>query len=340
MSRQLALGILDQSPIPEGSDARRALRDTIALAQHADRLGYTRYWVAEHHNHPGLAGPAPEVLVAAIADATERIRVGSGGVMLPHYSPLHVAEQFKVLEALHPGRIDLGLGRAPGSDPITAMALNQHANADEFPNQVQDLIGWLEDRLDPRHPFARVRATPDPGSAPDVWLLGSSDYGAAVAAVLGTPYSFAHFINPRGGPGAVRSYRENFRPDGDKRAEPRVNVCVIVLCAETDDEVDRLAGGAALWRLQLEHGRPGPVPDPDRATGHPWTDDQLARNAKMRVRHAIGTPDQVHAKLQEIADAYDTDELMMLTITHDPDARRRSYELVAQACGLGTTTAA
>jgi luciferase family oxidoreductase group 1 len=340
MARQLRLGVLDQSPVSEGSTATEALRNTIALAQHTDRLGYSRYWLAEHHNHPGLAGPAPEVMVAAVAAATERIRVGSGGVMLPHFAPLKGAEQYKVLEALHPGRIDLGLGRAPGSDPITAMALNPNQRPDEFPNQVQDLIGWLEDRLDPRHPFARVTATPDPGSAPDVWLLGSSDYGAAVAAVLGTPYSFAHFINPRGGPGAVASYRENFRPDGDRRSAPQVNVCVIVLCAETDDEVDALAATAALWRLALEHGRPGPVPSPERALAHPFTDDQRARNQKMRQHHAIGTPEVVAARLHEVADLYDTDELLLLTITHDPAARRRSYELVAQACNLGTTVPA
>src|SRR5215204_3808436 len=170
MARALRLGVLDQSPIPEGSTARQALQDTIALAQHVERLGYGRYWLAEHHNHPGLAGPSPEITVAAVANATQTIRVGSGGVMLPHYAPLKVAEQFKTLEALHPGRIDLGVGRAPGSDPITAMALNRGQKPDEFPHQVQDLIGWLEDRLDPRHPFARVRATPDPGSAPEVWM--------------------------------------------------------------------------------------------------------------------------------------------------------------------------
>jgi luciferase family oxidoreductase group 1 len=340
VTRPLRLGVLDQSPIPEGSTAPQALQQTIALAQLADRLGYSRYWLAEHHNHPGLAGPAPEVTVAAVAAATERIRVGSGGVMLPHYSPLKVAEQFKVLEALHPGRIDLGLGRAPGSDPITALALNQHQNPDDFPNQVQDVIGWLEDRLDPRHPFARVKATPDPGGAPSVWLLGSSDYSAAVAAVLGTPFSFAHFINPRGGPAAAASYRENFRPDGDRRAAPQLNACVIVLCAETDDEVDELAKVAALWRLQLEHGRPGKVPSPERAKDHVFTDDQLARNQKMRKHHAIGTPDVVAGRLQEIAGLYGTDEILMLTITHDPAARRRSYELVAEACGLGTTVSA
>jgi luciferase family oxidoreductase group 1 len=340
MSRQLRLGVLDQSPVPEGSTAPEALRNTIDLARHVDRLGYTRYWLAEHHNHPGLAGPAPEVLIAAVAAATKRIRVGSGGVMLPHYAPLKVAEQFKVLESLHPGRIDLGLGRAPGSDPITAMALNPQQRPDEFPNQVQDLIGWLEDRLDPSHPFARVHATPDPGSAPDVWLLGSSGYGGAVAAVFGRPFSFAHFINPHAGPDAVASYRENFKPDGAGRDKPQVNVCVIALCAETDDEVDALAATAALWRLQLEHGRPGPVPSPERAEAHAFTDEQLARNQKMRKHHAIGTPDVVAAKLHELADSYDTDELMLLTIAHDPAARRRSYELVAEACGLGTTVSA
>ena len=340
MDGPLRLGVLDQSPVPEGSTARDALQNTIALAQHVDRLGYSRYWLAEHHNHPGLAGPAPEVLIPAVAGATERIRVGSGGVMLPHYAPLKVAEQFRVLESLHPGRIDLGLGRAPGSDPMTAMALNPHQRPDEFPNQVQDLIGWLENRLDPAHPFARVRATPDPGSSPEVWLLGSSGYGGAVAAVFGRPFSFAHFINPHAGPEAIANYRANFRPDGDDRPAPRVNVCVIALCADTDEEVDALAATAAMWRLQLEHGRPGPVPSPERALAHPFTDEQIARNQKMRKHHAIGTPDVVAAKLHEIAGRYGTDELMLLTITHDPAARRRSYELVAQACGLGTPVSA
>jgi luciferase family oxidoreductase group 1 len=339
MPRQLRLGVLDQAPIAEGSTASDALRATIALAQLTDRLGYTRYWLAEHHNHPGLASPAPEVLIAAVAAATERIRVGSGGVMLPHYSPLHVAEQFRVLEALHPGRIDVGLGRAPGSDPYTALALNPHQQPDEFPNQVQDLIGWLENRHDPRHQFARVRATPDPGTSPEVWLLGSSDYSAAVAAVMGKPFSFAHFINPRSGPPAVASYRENFKDVGGHPA-PQVNACVIVLCADTEEEVDRLAASAAMWRLQLRLGRPGPVPDPERALRHPWTDEQRAKNDAMRRHHAIGTPEQVHARLQELADMYGTDELIALTVTHDYAARRRSYELVAEACGLGTTVSA
>ena len=337
---RLALGVLDQSPIPSGSTPSDALRNTVDLARAAERLGYSRYWLAEHHNTRGLAGPAPEVMVATVAAATERIRVGSGGVMLPHYSSLKVAETFQVLEALHPGRIDLGIGRAPGGDPLSAAALRiPTPEGDRFPNQVQDLIGWLEDRLDPRHPFARVRATAAHNGSPPVWMLGSSDYGAAVASVLGTAFSFAHFINPAAGPTVVAEYRERFQPS-PTLPEPQANVCVITLCADTDDEVDALAATAALWRLQLEHGRPGPVPSPERALRHPFTDDQLRRNAKMRQHHAIGRPDVVADRLQELADLYDTDELLLLTIAHDPAARRRSYELVAEACGLGTTVSA
>src|SRR4051812_1896296 len=206
----MKLSVLDQSPVPAGSLPEEALANTIDLAQAVERFGYHRYWLAEHHNTRGLAGPAPEVMIAAVAAATERIRVGSGGVMLPHYSSLKVAEQFHVLEALHPGRIDLGVGRAPGGDPMSAAALRiPTPEGDRFPNQVQDLIGFLEDRLDPRHPFARVRAPPEPAGSPPVWLLGSSDYSAAVAAVLGTGFSFAHFINPAGGEHVVQEYRQS-----------------------------------------------------------------------------------------------------------------------------------
>ena len=338
--RTLRLGVLDQSPVPEGSTGPEALRETIALAQHVERIGYERYWLAEHHAHPGLAGPAPEVMVAAVAAATERIRVGSGGVMLPHYSPLKVAETFRVLESLHPGRIDLGVGRAPGSDPITAAALNRGEQPDQFPHQVQDLIGWLEDRLDPKHPFARVRATPDPGSVPELWLLGSSDFSAATAAILGAPFSFAHFINPRVGPEAVATYRDNFRSRPGGIAEPRVNVGVTAICADSEEEADRLAATLALWRIALERGRPMPVPSVEQALAYPFTDAERKRSEKVRSYAAVGTPEQVGRRLQEIADQYDTDELIVLTIAHDPLARRRSYELVAEACGLQAGTPA
>src|SRR4051812_10945987 len=237
----MKLGVLDQSPIPAGANPEDALRNTVDLARSAERLGYTRYWLAEPHNTRGLAGPAPEVMVATVAAATETIRVGSGGVMLPHYSPLKVAETFHVLEALHPGRIDLGVGRAPGGDPLSAAALRiPTAQGDQFPHQVQDLIGWLEDRMNGEHPFARVRATPEPSNGtPPVWLLGSSDYSAAVAAVLGTGFSFAHFINPAGGEHVVGEYRSSFKPS-PTFPRPQASVGVNVMCAETTEEAIRL----------------------------------------------------------------------------------------------------
>src|SRR3954468_22151048 len=238
----LALSVLDQSPVPAGARPEDALANTIDLARACERLGYRRYWLAEHHNTRGLAGPAPEVMVATVAAATQSIRVGSGGVMLPHYSPLKGAETFHVLEALHPGRIDLGIGRAPGGDPMSAAALRiPTAQGDQFPHQVQDLIGWLEDRMNGEHPFARVRATPEPTNGPPpVWLLGSSDYSAAVAAVLGTGFSFAHFINPAMGDAVVQQYRDSFKPSPTV-PDPLANVGVGAIVAETTEEALRLA---------------------------------------------------------------------------------------------------
>ena len=335
MSPELKLGILDQSPIPSGSTPEEALRNTIDLAQRAEALGYSRYWLAEHHNTRGLAGPAPEVMVATVAAATSAIRVGSGGVMLSHYSPLKVAETFNVLTALHPGRIDLGIGRAPGGDPLSAAALRiPTADGDQFPHQVQDLIGFLEDRLDPRHPFARVRATPEPtsGESPPVWLLGSSDYSAAVAAVLGTAFSFAHFINPTPGPDVVREYRDSFKPSPTLSA-PRANVGVNVICAETSEEALRLAAGVRLWRRRLMRGDPGPFPSPEEAIA------ELGERAHERPhdpesRLVFGPPDEVRTSLLELAERYRTDELIVLTICHDHAARVRSYELLAGALAL------
>jgi luciferase family oxidoreductase group 1 len=322
--------VLDQSPVPAGSRPEDALANTIDLARAAERAGYGRYWLAEHHNTRGLAGPAPEVMVATVAAATERIRVGSGGVMLPHYSSLKVAEQFHVLEALHPGRIDLGVGRAPGGDPLSAAALRiPTAEGDRFPNQVQDLIGFLEDRLDPRHPFARVRATPEPGGTPPVWLLGSSDYSAAVAAVLGTGFSFAHFINPVGGEHVVSEYRESFKPS-PTFPQPQANVGVNVMCAETTEEAIRLASSVRLWRNRLRRGDPGPVPSVEEALEE-LGDRALERPSDIERRLAIGTPDEVRVELEELAERYGVDELVVLTICHDHAARVRSYELLADA---------
>src|SRR5919107_2434804 len=294
----LSLGVLDQSPIPSGSQPEQALANTIDLARATERLGYSRYWLAEHHNTRGLAGPAPEVMVATVAAATEQIRVGSGGVMLPHYSSLKVAETFHVLEALHPGRIDLGIGRAPGGDQLSAAALRiPTAEGDRFPNQVQDLIGFLEDRLDPRHPFARVRATPEPPSAPPVWLLGSSDYSAAVAAVLGTAFSFAHFINPAGGEHVVAEYRASFKPS-PTFPRPQASVGVNVMCAETTEEAIRLASSVRLWRRRLRLGDPGPVPTVDEALRE-LGDAALEKPRDNERRLAIGNPDEVRMELEE-----------------------------------------
>src|SRR4051794_17242752 len=262
----MKLCVLDQSPIPSGARPEDALRNPVDLAQRAERLRYSRYWLAEHHNALGLAGPAPEVMVATVAAATQSIRVGSGGVMLPHYSPLKVAETFHVLEALHPGRIDLGIGRAPGGDPISAAALRiPTAQGDQFPHQVQDLIGWLEDRMNGEHPSARARAPPEPSKGtPPVWLRGSSDYSAAVAAVLGTAFSFAHFITPAMGDAVVQQYRDSFKPS-PTLPEAQANVGVGVVCDETSDEALRLASSVRLWRRRLMRGDPGPVPPIEEA---------------------------------------------------------------------------
>jgi luciferase family oxidoreductase group 1 len=335
MPPDLKLGVLDQSPIPSGSTPEQALRNTIDLARRAEALGYSRYWLAEHHNTRGLAGPAPEVMVATVAAATSAIRVGSGGVMLPHYSPLKVAETFNVLTALHPGRIDLGIGRAPGGDPLSAAALRiPTAQGDQFPHQVQDLIGWLEDRMDPKHPFARVRPTPEPssGATPPVWLLGSSDYSAAVAAVLGTAFSFAHFINPTPGPDVVREYRDGFKPS-PTLPSPQANVGVNVICADTSEEALRLAASVRLWRRRLMGGDPGPFPSPEQAI------EELGERAHERPRDAerrlvFGNPDEVRVALLELAEGYGADELIVLTICHDHAARVRSYELLADVLAL------
>ena len=326
-----ALSVLDQSPIPSGATAAAALANTVDLARRCERLGYTRYWVAEHHNTTGLAGPAPEVMVARLGAATSAMRVGSGGVMLPHYSPLHVAEQFRVLASLFPGRVDLGLGRAPGGDQLSAAALRAGVEA-PFPHAVQDLIGWLEDRLDPRHPFAAVRATPEPPEPPEVWMLGSSDYGAAVASVLGTSFSFAHFINPPIGPEVVAAYRERFRPS-PRLAAPRVSVGVGVVCAETTEEALRLSASARLWRRRLRRGDPGPVPSVEEALAELGADgERMPHDPESRM--VVGAPDEVRERLIEVTARYGADELVVLTICHDHAARVRSYELLADAFGL------
>jgi luciferase family oxidoreductase group 1 len=331
------LSVLDQSPIRAGATPAEAIAETVALAQLADRLGYHRYWVAEHHSSGGLAGTAPEILVTRLAAATSAMRVGSGGVMLSHYSPLKVAETFRVLEALYPGRIDLGIGRAPGADALTTRAL-QHGpgalGAEYFPSQIADLIGFLRNVMPADHPFAPVRAQPQGPAAPELWLLGSSDQSAAVAAHFGCAFSFAHFITDQGGPEVTAAYRKYFHPS-PWLAAPRGSIGVFVLCAESETEARRLALSRELWRLRLDQGELGPIPSVAEAEAHPYSREDRLRIAVMRRRAVVGAPEQVKEQLLALGATYGVDEFVVVTICHDPAARRRSYELLAGVFGLG-----
>ena len=328
----LALSVLDQSPISEGASPASALHNTLDLAELTDELGYRRYWVAEHHATPALACAAPEILIEAIAARTQRLRVGSGGVMLPHYSPLKVAETFSSLAGLHPERIDLGLGRAPGTDPLTMFALQRdrrQAAPDDFIEQLVELLALLEDRLPADHPFARhPRTLPGLPERPEPWLLGSSPQSAIWAAELGLPYSFADFINPAGASIAA-DYRARF-VDSERLGAPRVTVGVIALCAETDEEAEELASSSRMMMSLLKRGRLVPVPPVDRAKRYLETRERTPGGR----RAVIGSPQTVRAGLETVAGEYGADELLLLTITYDHLARRRSYELVAEEFGL------
>jgi luciferase family oxidoreductase group 1 len=333
----LALSILDQSSVASGRSAPEAIRETLALAQLADRWGYARYWLAEHHNSESHAGTAPEVLMAAIAATTQRIRIGSAGVMLPHYSALKVAEQFRVLEALAPGRIDLGVGRAPGSDGRTAFALNPNANeaADRFPQQVQELLGWLGEGLPVNHPFARVSAQPEGPTRPEVWILGSSDFGAQLAAFLGLPYCFAHFITDGSGSReAMETYRNTFRPHGQvpgRLAAPHAALAVFALTAPTEAEAWRLFRSRELWRLSRDRGVFPKLPSVADAEAYEYSPEELARVERMRATAMVGAPEQVVAKLRAVAQAHGVQEVAVLTPCHDPAARQASFRLLAEA---------
>jgi len=326
------LSVLDQSPIPEGTTSAQALHRTLDLAELADALGYHRYWVAEHHATPALACAAPEILIGAIAPRTSRIRVGSGGVMLPHYSPLKVAETFSSLSGLNPERIDLGLGRAPGTDPMTMLALQRdrrHAGPDDFIEQLVELLGLLEDRLPPNHPFARLaRTLPGLPERPEPWLLGSSPQSALWAAELGLPYSFADFINPQGAAIAA-DYRSRFL-DSERLGAPRVSVGVIAVCADTDEEAERLASSSRMMLSMLRQGRLIEIPPVDKALRYLETRERSSGGR----RAVIGSPATVREGIEAVAAEYGAEEALVLTITHDHDARRRSYELIAEAFEL------
>ena len=333
----IRLSVLDQSTVVTGRSPDTSIRESIRLAQHCEALGYSRYWCAEHHNSDSQAGTAPEILISAIAASTKTIRVGSAGVMLPHYSALKVAEQFRVLEAIAPGRIDLGLGRAPGSDGRTAYALNPQADsaAEHFPSNVRDLIAWVSgQQLVEGHPFRDVQAQPAGPTTPEIWLLGSSDYGAQVAGYFGLPFCFAQFITDgRGAEQAFAVYRSGYRPSV-RHPEPHAAICVWGMAAETQEEAARLFTSREIWRLGRDRGVFAPLPSPEEAAVHVYTEGEMSRVARLRERAFYGTPDVVGRRLRALAAEHGLEEVAILTTLHDPEARRRSYALLAQEFGL------
>lgn len=331
----MQLSVLDQSVGVAGRTQDTAIRQTLELAQRCEAWGYHRFWVSEHHSHPSIVGTAPEVLMAAIAARTTRIRLGSAGVMLPHYAPLKVAEQFRVLDALAPGRIDLGVGRAPGSDGRTAQLLNPDRHAsDNFPQQVLELQAWVTGEPIPAgHPGHGVFAYPSGPTSPQVWMLGSSDYGAQLAAHLSLPYAFAYFITDgQVADAALSLYRANFRPS-EAMPKPHATVCVWALAADTEEEALRLFQSRARWRMDRNSGRIGPILPPDEALRDYTPSEQVAL-AELRANALLGSAPQVAHKLRKLAERLQVDELVLITWTHDAAAQARSYELLAQEFAL------
>ena len=329
----LALSVLDQAPVPHGSTAAATLAETLALARSVEAMGYRRYWLAEHHGTRSLASAAPEILVGAVAGCTSTLRVGSGGVLLSHYSPLKVAETFRTLAALHPGRIDLGVGRHPGADALTEAALQYLPGVpgdERYADKVVDLLGFLSDRLEPGHPFEAVTAMPDGVPAPPVWMLGSSSHSGAMAAYLGLPFAFAHFITSAFGPQVTHAYRRGFQPSAHLDG-PEALVAVGVICAGTDAEAERLARSADVWRLRPEGAERGPLLSPEEAAAQPLTELEEAKLAQARAATVVGSPSRVRDELTALAASYGVDEVMVLTVCHDAGARLRSYQLLADA---------
>jgi luciferase family oxidoreductase group 1 len=329
----IQLSVLDVSPVPSGFSSVDALRNTLDLARLADELGYHRYWLAEHHNMAMIASSVPEVMIGHVASVTKRIRVGSGGVMLPNHAPLKVAETFRLLEALHPGRIDLGIGRAPGTDSLTALALRrsrQALTADDFLEQMGELLAFFSGEFPADHPFRAIAAVPEGVATPPIWLLGSSDYSAQVAAALGLGFAFAHHIHPEPAIGALRLYHENFRPSAEL-AEPRSLIAVSVVCAETDERAEELAGPARLAFLRFSQGRREALPSVAEAQAYPYDSVERDWVKAHRARMFAGSPETVREEVSRLAEQAGVGEVMVTTMIHDHQERRRSYELLAEA---------
>ena len=338
----IPLSILDLSVVTTATKPAAALRNSIDLARHADQLGYVRYWLAEHHNLSSVASPAPDLMIGQIAAVTKNIRVGSGGVMLPNHAPLVVAERFKMLEALFPGRIDLGLGRAPGTDGATAYALRSRLDAregDDFLERLHELMLWETRDFPPGHPFNTLVAMPDDSPLPPIWLLGSSDYSSELAAQVGLGYAFAHHFASYDAVAAMMTYRTRFQPSA-WRAKPHGILAVAVVTAETDAEAEMLASSMDLNRLRRDRGQYLPLPSPEEAMAYPYTAADRASIARNRARLFVGSPATVMAKLQPMLAASQPDELMVITAVFDHEARKKSYTLLAEAFGLPQSKAA
>ena len=334
------LSILDLSVVTTGTPPSAALRNSIDLARHADRLGYVRYWLAEHHSLPSVASPAPDLMIGQIAAVTERIRVGSGGVMLPNHAPLMVAERFKMLEALFPGRIDLGLGRAPGTDPVTSHALRNRLDGrqgDDFLERLHELTLWETRDFPEGHPYNRVLAMPNDAPLPPLWLLGSSGYSAELSAQVGMGFAFAHHFASHDAGDAMTGYRRHFQPSG-WRQTPCAILAVAAIAADTDAEAERLAASADLSRLLRDRGQFGPLPSIEEAQAFPYTEADRAAIARHRSRLFVGAPATVVEKLSPLIAATQADEVMVITAVYDHAARKRSYELLAEAFGLDRQT--
>ncbi|MBA1148253.1 LLM class flavin-dependent oxidoreductase [Ectothiorhodospiraceae bacterium WFHF3C12] len=335
------LSLLDLCPIGTGYGASQALHNSVDLARQAETFGYVRHWIAEHHNIPSVASSSPEIVIAALAQATRRLRVGSGGVMLPNHAPFKVVETFRSLEALYPGRIDLGLGRAPGSDMSAAAAMRRHQDtqgAEEFPAQIAELLAFDNDKFPAGHPFERVRPMPNDCRLPPMWLLGSSGYSARMAAELGLGYAFARHINPEGGR-ELLAYRQQFRPS-DYLGQPSAILAVAAICAPTAEEAERLAASVRLSYLRLRTGRPAPIPTPEEALDYPYTAHEKAQIESLRGMHIVGEPDTVAARITALAEETGADEIMVVTNIHGHEARIESYRLLAEAVGRPSAAAA
>jgi len=329
---RMKLSVLDQSAISKGNDARVALQNTVRLAQVTEELGYTRFWVAEHHNTIGVAGSSPEVLISHLASRTRKIRVGSGGVLLPQYSPYKVAENFKLLATLFPNRIDLGVGRSPGGSLETRMALTDgvRKSLNEFPRQVEDLRGYLTNQLPENHSYHGVNAYPHPTVLPEIWHLGISPRGARVAAKNGTAFTYGHFITPENGKEAIEEYFHRFQPS-PLLAKPKVNVCVFVVCAPTKEQAEERVLSLDQWLLAVEKGLDTHIPSIEEAKTMPVTNEDRMKIMKNRKRMVIGTPKHVKAELQRLSEIYQSDEMMIISNIHRFDDKLESYTLLAEA---------